>query len=160
MAEPKSRAGVWLKRSLLALAIGVGIALCILNTLIVQMVVEMVRGPEVVEHVTPHGAPYIMPSDATDVCYITRPAFWPVLAYEFTVSEESFSAWAKTQDYTMAEITEPFQINRYRFYAGYPDDKEATISNGLSYEKMIRDAGIYVAYDRSLKRAYVYAHSR
>jgi hypothetical protein len=138
-----------------------GIAAAVV-ALIVWTVVGMVRGPQVVEHVLPQQAPYGLPPEATDVCYITRPAFWPNLAFEFSVSEESFVAWAKASGYELKEVSTPYRIYRYKAFAGnHRDDGQATISDGLFYEKMSEpDAGIHVAYDRLLKRAFWWAHTR
>ncbi len=147
--------------------IGRWVLLCVaaaVIALIVWMAVDMFRGPQIVEHALPRDVPYHVPPDATDVCYVTRPVFWPDAACEFSVSEESFVAWAEARKYDMKEIRGSFSIGRYKASAGKSRaDRNAVISDGLCYSRLEPDdpdAGVQVAYDRNLQRGYFFAHSR
>jgi len=122
--------------------------------------VDMIRGPRVFEHISAQDAPRPLPPDATDVCYVTRPAFGPWSAMEFTVSEESFVVWARANKHELKEIAKPFSIRRYKpFVSDGPWG--ATISEGLFCEEPWGpDSGVQIAYDRRLRRAYYYVAFR
>ncbi len=131
--------------------------------LVVWSVIAMIRGPQVGEHVSAEAAPLDLPSDATDVCYVTVVPFSPCWGYEFSVSEDSFIKWAEADGYTLQEIGQkPFEIDRYKFITEpESQDYRAVISDGLFYERWTEpDAYIKLAYDRQKKRAYRWARSR
>ena len=125
--------------------------------------IEMVRGPKVGEHVSAKEAPFDLPADATDVCYITRPAFEPNRAFEFSTSEDSFVRWAQGKGYYLKEIgPEPFRIFRYVLPTkSEAQNYEAIISKGLFYEEWTKpDACTKTAYDREHQRAYWWSQTR
>lgn len=116
-------------------------------------VFDIVRGPRMVENAAPQDVPFDLPTDATDVCYMTRPPTWPNTQFEFSVQEGSFRAWAERRGYQVQEIVEPVVISRCTGLAH--------ISSGLYYTRMSGpDSGQHVAYDRQLARAYYHSHTR
>ena len=129
---------------------------------VIWSIVDMRRGPQVGVNVRPEDAPYEVPSEATDVCYVTRPAFWPNAAFEFSISEEGFRKWAKAEGYAVEDIgPEPCRMYRYKWIAEpKSDDGRAAISDGLYYQWNEEDRGLYVTYDRDKQRAYYFRHSR
>ena len=131
--------------------------------MVAHAVIGMVRGPEVGEHVSAKDAPFDLPADATDVCYVTRPAFWPNMAFEFSASEESFIRWAQDKGYSLKEIgPELFGILRYVFVTKPgAQNYKVIISKGLFYEEWMEpDACIKTAYDREHQRAYWWSSTR
>lgn len=136
--------------------IGVACA-CLLAAMMAWGVVDMIRGPRVVAHVGPADAPYDLPDKATDVCYRTRPAFWPEENYEFSIDEDGFRRWAEANGHVplVGVGPEPYRIRRYT-------QTYAEIAEGLRHERTIGEAGggWQVAFDRRAGRAYVCCATR
>lgn len=129
----------------------------------VYVVIDMVRGPQVGEHFPPADAPYHLPAEATDVCYVTAPPFWPAWAYEFSVPEEAFVKWARDRGCPVQEIgPKPFKINRYTFVAAPgTGNHQVSISSGLYYEVWDEpDSCVKIGYDRNRGRAYYWCQTR
>ena len=126
-------------------------------------VVDMVKGPQVGEHVAAEAVPFDVPSDSTDVCYVTMVPFSPAWAFEFSISEASFITWAQEDGYTLQEIgAKPFEISRYKAIDGSESSNHfVVISDGLFFEEWSEpDACIKIAYDRQAKRAYKWVQTR
>jgi hypothetical protein len=121
-------------------------------------IVQMVRGPRIVEHVGAADAPYDVPADATDVCYSTSVPFYPWWAWEFAVSETSFVRWAEAQGLHLEEQVDDdgWEITRY-------NGQDAAIIKGVhgwQSSATDPDSGLMVGYDRQRQRAYAYRCTR
>lgn len=120
------------------------------------------RPPTVGEHVAATEAPLDLPIDASDACYFIPAAFGPCTAFEFSVSEPGFRAWAQSRGWPLKVIDErPYGIMRYTALVGTSTAaREAKIKRGLYYQWNEEDRGIYVAYDADEGRAYYMSHTR
>ena len=105
--------------------------------------------------------------DASDISYY-RSYSWT--AYEFKVSEESFLKHANPL-WVFEEITEPYQIPRYKKhllnvrdfpdYESFRKEAYATVKNGIKSEERYRNGGGYCAvYDRETGKAYIQRNPR
>ena len=86
------------------------------------------------------------------------------LQYEFTTDEASFRRWVaehvvviddRGTEKPLQEIAGEYRIPRYK----RGDDREAVITDGLSYEWTYTDQGKHAAFDRKTQRAYFYGHA-
>src|SRR5690348_9504833 len=73
--------------------------------------------PTVGRHVSRRLAPIAgVPPSASDVCYSLRGAFGAGEAYEFTIDESAFLAWAKGPGWKVEPITSSVTVERYGDY--------------------------------------------
>ena len=102
-----------------------------------------------------------LPENAIGVSFFEPGLLGPLRAYEFTTNESTFRSWASNNSWPVGEITKPQRIQRFSFCAGMPNvASDVEISNGLYFQTVHGDSGVYVAFDRDHTRAYFFRHSR
>ncbi|MHA3772213.1 hypothetical protein ACXR0O_11825 [Verrucomicrobiota bacterium sgz303538] len=119
-----------------------------------------------------------MPEGASDGAFEYGPSFLmfgpPEYHYEFTISEQDFRNFARSERRELKEITGPRYIARYlaRFtrrddYDGteagenrYRQAEGVTVQRGLYYHWQHEDKLVHYVFDRDRSRAYLEIHAR
>ena len=106
-----------------------------------------------VQHLPSWLKEYLSPH-AEQISYYKQPSFYT--AYEYSISEKHFLAWAKEKDIPLKTIdNQPEEINRYTFFVNSEADRTASIAQGYQYQIIYDNGGgVHIVYDSSDQMAY------
>jgi hypothetical protein len=133
---------------------------------VVALTASIVRltPPQFAENVSRNEVSFSLPDDARNVSYCQ--GFRGLIAYEFTVDEQSFIAWVNSHlalrwpefaNDSVDQITVPCEVRRYySLNSDLEGPHSITVTNGLCFGSPDADGHSYSVFDRTTHRAYYF----